>query len=326
MRLLFVTGTRIGDAVLSTGLLRHFVDTSPGLSVTIACGAPAAPLFAAVPGLDRVITMVKRRHGLHWLSLWQQAAPRRWDAVVDLRGSALAWFLWTRRRLVLRPSRDLRHRVVHYGNLLGLSPPPAPRLWAGPEHEQAAAELMPAGLPVLALGPTANWRGKTWRAERFAELARCLVGPGGPLPGGRIAVFGAASERGQAEPVLSALPGDRVIDLVGRVDLLTAYACLKRVALYVGNDSGLMHISAAAGAPTLGLFGPSRDELYAPWGPLAATVRTPQTFDALIGTPGYDHRTTDSLMDGLAVETVVASAIDLCRRSETRGTGGQEGR
>jgi ADP-heptose:LPS heptosyltransferase len=314
MNLLFVTGTRIGDAVLSSGLLAHFVERAQGPSVTVACGVPAASLFVAVPGLERIIAVVKRKGGGHWLALWSAVVARRWDVVIDLRGSALAWLLFARRRFVLRPDRDLRHRVRHYGDLVGLDPPPEPRLWTLPAHEEAAQRLLPGKAPVLALGPTANWRGKTWRAERFAELGRRLVGEGGPLAGGRIAVFGAASERRDAEAVISALPGDRVIDLVGKVDLLTAYACLKRVALFVGNDSGLMHIAAAAGAPTLGLFGPSRDELYAPWGARAAVARTPQSFAELIGGPGYDHRTTDTLMDGLTVEKAQAAAETLYRR------------
>ncbi|HEX2151160.1 MAG TPA: glycosyltransferase family 9 protein, partial [Stellaceae bacterium] len=52
MNILFVTATRIGDAVLSTGLLSHLVERHPGARFTIAAGAPAAPLFATVPGLD----------------------------------------------------------------------------------------------------------------------------------------------------------------------------------------------------------------------------------------------------------------------------------
>ena len=76
-----------------------------------------------------------------------------------------------------------------------------------------------------------------------------------------------------------------------------------------------MHLAAAAGAPTLGLFGPSRDEVYAPWGGAAAAVRTPESYDALVGRPGYDRRTTGSLMGSLAVETVVDAAAALLRRT-----------
>src|SRR5438045_3213082 len=83
-------------------------------------------------------------------------------------------------------------------------------------------------------GPTANWGGKQWPAERFAELARRLTAPGAPLAGARVAVFGGVGEQAAAAPLLAALPA---LDLVGRIDLPTAHACLARAALYVGNDS-----------------------------------------------------------------------------------------
>ena len=72
-----------------------------------------------------------------------------------------------------------------------------------------------------------------------------------------------------------------------------------------------MHMAAAAGIPTLGLFGPSRAEHYAPWGDNCAFVRTEESYDDLVGAPGYDHRTTGTLMDGLSVEAVEWAATQL---------------
>ena len=89
---------------------------------------------------------------------------------------------------------------------------------------------------------------------------------------------------------------------------------LAHADFYIGNDSGLMHIAAAAGAPTLGLFGPSREAHYAPWGPRAGVVRTAKSYDELVGGPGYDHRTTGSLMESLTVEMAEAGARDLWAR------------
>src|SRR5205823_4669307 len=101
MRILFVTATRIGDAVLSTGLLSHVVARFPGAMLTIAAGPVAAPLFEAVPGLERLLVVRKQRWGLHWLALYAHAVSRRWDLVVDLRGSALAWMLRAGERRVM---------------------------------------------------------------------------------------------------------------------------------------------------------------------------------------------------------------------------------
>jgi heptosyltransferase III len=89
-RILFITSTRIGDAVLSSGLLAHLAAEHPGARITVACGPLAAPLFRAAPGVERVIVMAKRRFSLHWLDLWRQVAGTRWDLVVDLRASATA--------------------------------------------------------------------------------------------------------------------------------------------------------------------------------------------------------------------------------------------
>lgn len=314
MRVLFVTGTRIGDAILSTGVLAHLLDTLPRARFTVACGPLAAPLFAAVPRLDRVVVMAKRKDGGHWLKLWAYAVLRPWSRVVDLRGSLVAYLVWTRARAVKTSKSHEGHVVEELARVAGLAEPPGPRLWTAPEHWAQAARLLPDGPPVLALAPVANWRGKEWPIERFAELALRLTGPNGILPGGRIAVFGAAEDRARAEALFAALPAGRTIDLMTGFDLLTAHECLRRTALFVGNDSGTMHLAAASGVRTLGLFGPSKDQLYRPWGPRGEVVRTPESFDELVGRPGYDHRTTGSLMGSLAVEAVEIAARALWRR------------
>jgi heptosyltransferase III len=308
MRILFITGTRIGDAVLSTGLLGHLVERHRGARFTIAAGPAAAPLFEAVPGLERVLALAKRRYALHWLALYRQVAFHAWDLVVDLRGSALAFLLAARERRVMVKGDRGEHRVEQLARLFGLAPPPAPRLWTTPEHEAKAALLVPSGGPVLAIGPAANWPGKQWRAERFGELAQRLTGPAGPLPGARIAVLAAAHERAQAAPVITAFPAERCLDLVGRADLLTAAAALRRAALFIGNDTGIMHIAAAVGTPTLGLFGPSRAEHYAPWGPRSATVRTAKSYAEIVGAPDYDYRSAATQMDSLSVDAAEAAA------------------
>jgi ADP-heptose:LPS heptosyltransferase len=315
MRILFITSTRIGDAVLSSGLLAHLIARHPGARITVACGQAPAPLFEAVPGLERVIVLKKAPLGGHWLKLWAVTLPFPWHTVVDLRRTALAWLVLVLRRYRLGREVPGMHKVKQYARLLGLeADPPAPQVWTNATAKALAETLIPDGPPVLALGPTANWPGKQWRQDRFTELARQLTGSAGPLAGARLAVFSGPSERDRALPVLEAVPEARRIDLAGTIDLPTVHACLARTALYVGNDSGLMHLAAAAGAPTLGLFGPSRDEHYAPWGDKAAVVRTPQSYGELIGGSDYDHRTTGTLMDGLSVEAAAEAAGALLKR------------
>ncbi len=313
MKILFVTATRVGDAVLSTALLSYLIDRYPEARFTIAAGPAAAPLFEDVPGLDRLISLPKRRWSMHWLTLYRAVAFQRWDMVVDLRASALAYLLWTRERRIAESGRRPEHRVRQLARIFALDPPLAPRLWIAARREVEAAGLVPPGGPVIAIGPAANWRGKEWRAERFAELAQRLTEPGGMAPGARVAVLAAAHERPQAAALIQALPPQRCIDLVGKVDLLTAAAVLRRCVFFIGNDTGLMHLAAAAGVPTLGLFGPSPVEQYAPWGPHTATVVTATPFRDLFG-PDFDRFTTDTLMDSLSVDAAEEGARRLWAR------------
>lgn len=296
MRILFITATRIGDAVLSTGLLDHLIRAHPAARITIACGPAAEGVFARMPNRERTIVLAKLPWRRHWIALWRQVAGQRWDLVVDLRASAFAWLVRAGRRVVAKGGRHPEPRVKQLGALLGLDPPPLPVAWFAAEDAARAAALLPGPGPWIALGPTANWDRKVWPAERFVAVFQALSAPDGPLPGARAAILGGpgAQEAAMAAPVLAAL-GDRAVDLVGTLALPEAAAVLARSALFLGNDSGLMHLAAATATPTIGLFGPSRVEEYAPVGPRAAHVVAP-------GSPGLDS------MPGLEVGPVLATA------------------
>ena len=88
---------------------------------------------------------------------------------------------------------------------------------------------------------------------------------------------------------------------------------LARCAFFIGNDSGLTHLAAAARIPTLGLFGPSPIEHYAPWGPLTAVVRTTISPEVLCP-PGFDFPNAKTLMESLSVDAAEEAALALWRR------------
>ena len=313
--ILFVTATRIGDAVLSSGLIKRLADEIPEARFTIVAGPLAAPLFANVPNLDRIIAFEKSRTGGHWLDLWRQVRRTHWGLVVDLRGSGLSRFLRTRRRAVHTRSAEPIHKVLEAARTLRIEDEPAaPHLFTNPDLESYADELTRGQGPILAFAPAANWVGKTWPVERFSQVAMILMDRYGPLAGGRLVVRGGPGDEALARSLKDSA-GRRFIDLAGRVDLLTAYACLKRARLFIGNDSGAMHLAAAAGVPTLGLFGPSDERLYAPWGPHARVVRGPRGFAAIKASdPGFTQ-VICHMMD-LPVETVVAAAKDLLKATK----------
>lgn len=316
MKVLFITSNRIGDAVLSTGLIAWMVDNVRDLRLTVACGPLAAPLFEAVPGIERVIPMPKGRWGAHWFRLWRQVWWRRWNLIVDLRGSLISQGLRSTRRKVMLFHNETTHKVAQLAAFMKLRPVPGPRIYVTAAHDQAAARLIPGNGPVLAVAPTANWIGKIWPADRFVAVIERLTAADGILPGARIAVFGGPGEEELARPVLDALPADRVIDLVGKVDLLTASACLRRCALFIGNDSAPMHLASASGIPTVGLFGPSKEGVYGPWGERGLAVRGDLRYDEIVAARDYDHRLPRSWMGSLSVDKVVAEVEEFWRDLE----------
>lgn len=311
MRALFVTSNRIGDAVLTSGVLGHLLDAHPGLRTTIACGPAAAPLFEAVPGREATIPLAKAPFKAHWFALWAKCLPRIWDIVVDMRGSGLAWFLPAKKRAILSGRNDALHRVEDAARILSLSPPPAPRLFLS-DVARARARALTGDGPLLVLGATANWPGKVWPAPRFADLAKRLTA--GPLAGAKLAIAGGPGERAMAEPLLR----EGAIDLVGTEPLEIVTAAIARATLYVGNDSGLMHVAAASGVPTLGLFGPSEDRHFRPWGPNAAFVRTPESKAELFAKIEFQPRHAQGLMDSLSLDAVEAAAVSLLARQPAR--------
>ena len=150
---------------------------------------------------------------------------------------------------------------------LGVDPAPDPPVLVPRAEEQVRAASLTASLPAgfLAVHPGSGARAKNWPPERFAQLVREWAA-GGPW----LLVEGPADEPVQA---LCALPGARrAQDLPARM----LGAMLARAGLYVGNDSGVSHLAAAFGAPTLALFGPTDPTVWGPIGPRVTALRSPE--------------------------------------------------
>ncbi|WP_122467168.1 glycosyltransferase family 9 protein [Brevundimonas lutea] len=280
---LFVSSNRIGDCVISSGVIREIGRLLPGAEITVACGRPPAPLFRSAPGVGRVIILDKKKLAGHWFDLWGQVRDTRWDMVVDIRGSALAYALRARdRRIYNRRWETGLRKVEMVSRLMGSETPLAPEIFLDDQARAEAAAVIDPQLtaragpgPILALAPIAHQPGKSWPADRWGQLvARLKAEP--RFGGWRFMPVGGPGDRPPATPALEAA-GLRGIDFVGKGDILASAAAIDRAALFVGNDSGLMHVAAAAGRPTLGLFGPTEWWLYGPWGPRTATVASNET-------------------------------------------------
>ena len=113
MKLLFITSSRIGDAVLSTGLLGHLVDRHPDLRATVVCSPLVASLFRAVPQVERVVAVPKARFGSHWLRVWPSMAARAWDLVVNIRNAPVAALSYgLQKRVELARALAMRPRIL----------------------------------------------------------------------------------------------------------------------------------------------------------------------------------------------------------------------
>ncbi|MGI4852085.1 MAG: glycosyltransferase family 9 protein [Janthinobacterium lividum] len=307
MSILFITSSRIGDAVISSGVLEFASRTYPDLPVVVACGPLAAPLFEDWPNLERIIEIRRKPYSMHWFTLWQEAFKRRWQWIIDIRGSGIGYGMRAKKRSTWRSVSTPYHRVEQMGQMFKLPCIPHPTLHISKERQAGLQSLLPQDQAVIAVAPVANWFAKEWPEQNFIDLLKRLTAQQGLFPGAKIAFFASPAERARVMPMMSLFPENQVIDLVGRLPLLDIYGVFQKCTLFVGNDSGLMHLAAAAGVPTMGLFGPSPDIQYAPYGPRAAYVRTPESNEAL------HHRLhinpKENLMTSLSVDRV-EEAID----------------
>lgn len=273
MRILFITLSNIGDAVMTTPVLDTLRRRYPAACFDLVADPRSAELFSHFPALGEIILKHKKSGLRGLLALIRQLRRRRYDLVVDLRTDGLGYLLRCRRhcnKFGIQPRGP--HAVErHYAVLreLAEAEPPPPRLWlSAAERDYAATTL--AGVPGrrwLALGPGANWPPKIWPGERFVALVAQLRDAFDA-----VLLLGGPGDRERAAAILPqlALPA---FDFCGQSRLLQAAALLERATVFVGNDSGLGHLASAVGTPTVTVFGPGEPLRYRPWQKRGSWVR-----------------------------------------------------
>ncbi len=297
MKILFISSTYLGDAIITTGILEDLRKKYPNAQFTIAAGRVPLPLFKGMPQLERLIAIDKEPYSLHWLKLWKACVLTPWDIIVDVRGTGLSYALFAKKRFIWKKTNDRILRVHQLAKWMGLQSTPPSKIHLNDQHKKDA-EQWSRGHSIICLSPTANWDKKSWPLPSFVALSQKVMDL---YPEAKIAILGASSQRQDLDLLFDSLPQDKLLDWVGKVDLPTLAAILERSLLFVGNDSGLMHLAAAMGTPTLGLFGPSDDALYGPWGPNAHLIRTPLSFE-----DAFDQAKQGiNPMETLSVEAVI---------------------
>ena len=273
----------LGDAVLTLPLLQSLCLRYPGAAIDFYVRKGLEPLFAPHPAISAVYGFDKRGRQKGPGGLWamcRDIAGRSYDLWLSAHTSPRSGLAALASRAPLRVgyaksalSRLFYTRVVdrRFGEydeierllllLEPLGPGPVsdwPELALAPEAK-AEAEALFSRLqgPVLGLHPGSVWATKRWPAAYFAE-----IGIRAAAAGADIALFAGPGEEAIAaqvrERILAAAPDPaRLLDLSGRLSLPVLAACLGRLACYLTNDSGPMHLAGAQRTPVVALFGPT---------------------------------------------------------------------
>jgi heptosyltransferase-3 len=276
-RILVITLRFFGDVLLSTPLIRTLKAGVAGSSVSALVFRGTEGILAGNPDLDEVIVMPHRRSGTEMAALLRRIW-RRYDLAVPTHvGDRPMFFAWLagRRRIGFVPDGGLgrfwkrtaldhalprqpeNHRVLELLRLaecLGLERRAeivCPRAAADP---QVAITGPYAVLHPSPMGRVRRWTDEGWRAlaRALAERGLTVVGTGGP----------GAAERAYLDGVWQ---GAAITRLDGRLDWPGMAALLRHAAVYVGPDTSVTHLAAAAGCPTVALFGPINPAVIGPW-------------------------------------------------------------
>ncbi len=265
MRILFITFTNIGDVVISTALLDRVLADYPDATVDIVGGKGALALFEGLPQKGELIPLVKQKKHMHYIDLYHKLKNINYDIIIDLRTPLLRYFLKGKKKIGYnhQSRKNIgKHKAEQIASLWPSEREINLTCWPDEKVESKIADFCPPDRLLVAIAPTANWIGKQWPQSYFNKLN---LGEINGLENALFIVLGAAHEHNTVKDFIKSLPQDRTKDLVGRTTLPEAYSWLKKADLFVGNDSGLAHLAAAAQTPTITLFGPTNENLYAPW-------------------------------------------------------------
>jgi ADP-heptose:LPS heptosyltransferase len=304
MRVLIVRLRQIGDVVFTTPAVHALRDRHPHAHIAYLVEPAAAPIVARNPHIDDVI-VAKRAKGLAGLradvKLIRRLRAGRYDVAVDFHGgpraSILTWlsgapvrvgydvvgrgWMYTRRVARARTLRP-RHSVENQADLLGaidIDPGAVARFAVEMPVDADAARVVAARLSAEDVGAdhrlivmhvSAGNPFRRWPLASFATVAATLVDRDEAR---RIVVTSGPSEREAARLVideararLSQEARHRVLPPI-ELSLGELRALVDRASLYIGGDSGPLHVAATSRVPIVGIYGPTLPVRSAPWRP-----------------------------------------------------------
>jgi lipopolysaccharide heptosyltransferase I len=281
MRILIVRLGSLGDLVHTLPAAAALRRGYPGAAIDWLVEARYRPFVALVPAVNETIAVEPSVGG--WLRARRRLRARRYDAAIDFQGllkSAALARLSGARRVVGFAAAHLRERAAAPWYTERHAPPAGGHVIAknlalaaalgapaGPMEfplrsvdSPVAREARRAGRFAL-LNPGAAWPNKRWPPERFGELARRLRARCGL----RSIVTWGEGEEPLARRVVEA--SDGAAAAAPPTDLGDLLALVRAAALVVSGDTGPLHLAAAAGAPVVGLYGPTDPRRNGPWAP-----------------------------------------------------------
>ena len=298
MRILLVRLRQIGDVVFTTPAIRALRERFPDAQLTYVVEPAAAPVVAHNPHLDDVV-VAPRAGGLRGvaadLKLGVRLRARRYDLAIDFHGgpraSLLTWLSGARERIgydiagrgwmytrrIARP-RELRarHSVENQWDLLtalGIAPPDRGAFPVEMASDAAAAarvaeRLERAGVDaahqIVVIHVSAGNPFRRWPTEHFVTLATALASHDANR---RVVITSGPSEQHASQRVIdrSRDRGAANVLSCGEFSIAELRALVDHAALYIGGDSGPLHVAATTGVPIVGLYGPTLPERSAPW-------------------------------------------------------------
>ncbi|MBH43196.1 MAG: hypothetical protein CMP25_00200 [Rickettsiales bacterium] len=310
-KILIISSNRLGDCILSSGLINYCKNQFDNCKITFICGKIPYDLFRYHSQLNTVLSLKKKKFSIHWFLLWYKVFFNIWELVIDLRGSLIGFFLITKNVKIYRKSKyEIQHKVVSTSKLVSnkIYNPCLDLTKSKKKYSFSKNIRYLKKFKLIGISASTNWIGKQWPSEYFTELIERLKKEK-KFRDYTFIFLGSKQEKSDAELICKNFRNKEVINFVGKLNLFEIFYVLKECNLFIGNDSGLMHFSAALNVPTIGLFGPSDIRQYRPWGKKTITIRTPETPEELMSNKKFSYKQKKSLMLSLKASTVFEEII-----------------
>ncbi len=294
MRILIIKLSAIGDCLLASPVASALRNSFPDAHIGWAVHPHCAPVIRDNPNLDRVHLVPRKSLMRGILSVAPEIRQEKYDTAIDLQGlfkSGIvarmsgaktrygpvearegAGIFYTDR--ILRGLDSKEHVVrgyLRFAEAVGASwdtEPPMLMPYTEPDLEHVRGLFQEFGIApseeLVVLNPSAGKVIKQWSPLRFAAVGNALL----TEPNRRVLITGAPSDAPLGEAILAAMPDhSRVTNLIGKTNLNQLAALFSQVRLFVGGDTGPMHIAQAAGTRVLAIFGPTDPTILGPRDP-----------------------------------------------------------